>query len=280
MSLKLSFVASIGLLFLLLLLPEGSNANQDRLSDDGGRLDSEDLPLTEDTFVVDDSLRDVSAFDGDLLEDDSVENDFMEDNSNEHVATPTMDAFQETFSEDATESLTSEPVVDSLSDESRVETVVGDSEPSLTFDHSDHHTIEMPSESEDETLDVDDAVPVDDEVLQTTDGEPQNLDLPPPILTKEEELQALRTQLETLQQKNEALEEDLEYYRKHESFVYKLIGGQMIEFVCISIGLFVIMKITDILLMVTDILEEVVIPIVRTGPVYNMQSKKEVSIMF
>ena len=280
MSLKLAFVASIGLLFLLLILPEGSNANQDGLSDDGGRPDSDDLPLTEDASFPEDSLQDVSAVDGELLDDDSIEDNSIEDNADEHEATPTIDAFQETASEDATNSLNGEPVVDSLSDEPPAETVIHDNEPSLTFDHSAHHTIEMPSESEDETLDVDDAVPVGDEVLQTTDGEPQNLDLPPPILTKEEELQALRTQLETLQQKNEALEEDLEYYRKHESFVYKLIGGQMIEFVCISIGLFLIMKITDILLMITDILEEVVIPIVRTGPVYNMQSKKEVSIMF
>ena len=280
MSLKLSFVASIGLLFLLLLLPERSNANQDRLSDDGGRPDSEDLPLTEDASFPEDSLRDVSAVDGEFLDDDLIEDNFMEDNTDEHVATPTINAFQETMVEDATDSLAGEPVVDSLINDPAVETFVDDDEPSLTPGHSDHHTIEMPSESEDEALDVDDAVPVDDEALQRTDGETQNLDLPPPILTKEEELQALKTQLETLQQKNEALEEDLEYYRKHESFVYKLIGGQMIEFVCISIGLFLIMKITDILLMITDILEEVVIPIVRTGPVYNMQSKKEVSIMF
>ena len=110
--------------------------------------------------------------------------------------------------------------------------------------------------------------------------EPKNLDAPTPVLTKDELILDLQSKLKTLEEEKEVLEENLDYYVKHESFLYKLIGGQMIEFVCVTFGLIFIMKVCDILLMVTDILEEVVIPIVRTGPVYNLQTKKEVSIIF
>lgn len=100
------------------------------------------------------------------------------------------------------------------------------------------------------------------------------------VLTKDAQILELKSQIKSLEEKNEEVEENLEHYVKQESFLYKLIGGQMIEFVCISIGLLLILKISNILLMVTDILENVVIPIVRGGPVYSTTTKQEHSIIF
>jgi len=95
-----------------------------------------------------------------------------------------------------------------------------------------------------------------------------------------EDIAVLKQKVESLEAKNLQLEDDLEYYSKQNSFLYKCLGGQMIEFVLTLIIAVGIIKISDILIMVTDILEEVVIPIVRTGPVYSMQSKKEAGVIF
>jgi len=251
MSLKQSLLVYIGLLFLL--LSDGSRAAQDVNLNGDKTLDLDGPSVTEDASFVLDS--DVPDIDGELLDDDAIEESLVE-----NVSPSTEDAFQKTAPKGAEESMTDVPIVESLVDD-----------------------LEIPSDDANEAVHLDETIHYDKPIqaeggFSTIGGESKNLSLP--VLSKEEELQALKTQLEELQRKNEALEEDLDYYHKHESFVYKLIGGQMIEFVCISLGLLFIMKVTDILLMVTDILEEVVIPIVRTGPVYNMQSKKEVSIMF
>lgn len=133
-------------------------------------------------------------------------------------------------------------------------------------------------------IDADGERPVVDAIPESieshsTDSQEENIHISS-APHQDAEILELRSKVMSLEEKNEQLEENLDYYVKQESFLYKLIGGQMIEFVVITIGLLLIMKISDILLMVTDILEDVVIPIVRSGPVHSMQTKQEVSIIF
>jgi len=160
------------------------------------------------------------------------------------------------------------------------EASIDQDEPGLVKDDSSNRFEELgKGDSADTVLPDEDPIIVDD-VEDSTDASSCEENHVSGAKSKDNEIQELKTKIRSLEEKNDQLEDNLEYYVKHESFVYKLIGGQMIEFVCVSIGLLLIFKISDILLMVTDILEKVVIPIVRCGPVYSMQTKDEVSIIF
>jgi len=196
-----------------------------------------------------------------------------------YSAPPTADSVEEHLETDPKLTLLEvEDIHTVLSDETRsreeVESsIITNDEPVLIVDASKNPIRETVFESEDDST-LEDVLEARGVVSSEEDVHLSS------ALTKAAEIIELKSKIESLQEKNEQLEENLDYYHKHESFLYKLIGGQMIEFVCIAIGLFLLIKISDILLMVTDILEKVVIPIVRVGPVYSMQSKEEVSIMF